>query len=100
MDPADIEKEESRRGQSGPKSQPNGEGDGLSVGAESCLYRKRVEDGISPADNMKTQTLSARIRKSLSDEHGHGHQSLDYIFVIAPNYLLEKRTIAAYFRKT
>lgn len=46
------------------------------MGAESCLYRKRVEDGISLTDNMKTQTLPARIRKSLSDEHGHGPRVL------------------------
>ena len=68
MDPADIE----RRTEDGI----------LAYGA--CLWaqnlaciEKESEDGISPTDNMKTQTLSARIRKSLSDEHGHGHRSLD-----------------------
>ena len=35
------------------------------MGAESCLYRKRVEDGISPTDNMKTQTLAFPRRRGL-----------------------------------
>ena len=49
---------------------------GLPMGAESCLYRKRAEDGISPTGNIKTQTLSAQIRKSLSDEHKTGTEAL------------------------
>ena len=69
MDPADIEKEE-------PKTEFSPMG--LVCGRRILPVSKRVEDGISPTDNMKTQTLSARIRKSLFDEHEHGHQSLDY----------------------
>lgn len=69
MDPADIEKEEPRTEFSPMK---------LVYGRRILPVSKRVEDGISSTDSMKTQTLSARIRKSLSDEHGHGHQSLDY----------------------
>ena len=65
MDPADIEKEE-------PRTEFSPMGPvcgaclwGLSMGAESCLYRKRVEDGISPTDNMKTQTLAFPRRRGL-----------------------------------
>ena len=68
MDPADFEKEEPRTEFSPMK---------LVYGRRILPVSKRVEDGIFPTDNTKTQTLSARIRKSLSDEHGHGHESLD-----------------------
>lgn len=38
---------------------------GLPMGAESCLYRKRAEDGISPTGNIKTQTLAFPRRRGL-----------------------------------
>lgn len=69
MDPADIEKEEPRTEFSPMK---------LVYGRRILPVSKRVEDGIFPTDNMKMQTLSVRIRKSLFDEHGHGRQCLDY----------------------
>lgn|GEM_PF-6590012 len=56
MDPADIEKEEPRT-----EFSPMG----LVYGRRILLVSKRVEDGISPTDNMKTQTLAFPRRRGL-----------------------------------